>query len=270
MAVNEAVAMWIDNHCHLPADQPELVRQLIDEAAAGGVEAFVNVGCDLAGSAAAIRVARDHPSVYATVGVHPHDAKDGTEGIRDLAGGDQVVAIGECGLDYFYNHSEREVQRAVFAEQIGLAHELGLPLVIHSREAWKETFEILDVEGVPRNTVFHCFTGGPGDAEECLERGAILSFSGIVTFPSAEDLRQAAMMCPLDKMMVETDSPYLAPVPHRGKPNRPAHVAVVGEYLAQLRGVDGEHFAQLTSATTRSFYGLGTDGGVALSRGAGA
>lgn len=248
--------MWIDHHCHLPAGAPDLVETLLREAGDGGVEAFVNVGCDLEGSAKAIEVAERWPQVWATVGVHPHDAKDGIEGLRELAANPRVVAIGECGLDYHYDHSPREVQRDVFAEQIRLAHELDLPLVIHSREAWDDTFAILDSEGVPERTVFHCFTGGPEEATAVLERGAHLSFSGIVTFPSAPELREAALICPIDRMMVETDSPYLAPVPHRGKQNRPALVAVVGEFVAALRGASPEEFAAGVSDTTRRFYGL--------------
>ncbi|NLA36701.1 MAG: TatD family hydrolase [Actinobacteria bacterium] len=248
--------MWIDNHCHLPAGSPELVASLLDEAGERGIEAFVNVGCDVAGSLAAISVAEQFAQVYATVGVHPHDAKDGTAGLRELAGRDKVVAIGECGLDYYYNHSDREAQRDAFAEQIRLAHEFDKPLVIHTREAWDETFAILDAETVPAHTVFHCFTGGPAEAERCLERGAMLSFSGIVTFPSAPELREAALLCPLDHLMVETDSPYLAPVPFRGKKNRPALVAVVGEYLAELRSMSAQDLGAATSANARRFYRL--------------
>ncbi|MFN8052333.1 MAG: TatD family hydrolase [Acidimicrobiales bacterium] len=249
--------MWIDNHCHLPATDPALAAQLVTEAADGGVDALINVGCDVAGSLAAIEVARANAGVWATAGVHPHDASSGLDGLREAAAAPEVVAIGECGLDYHYNHSSRGEQRAVFAAQIALAHELDLALVIHTREAWDETFEILAAESVPARTVFHCFTGGPKEAERCLEIGALLSFSGIVTFPSAPELREAAELCPLDRMMVETDAPYLAPVPHRGRPNRPALVAVVGSAVAEVRGVDAAAVAAATSATARSFYRLG-------------
>lgn len=248
--------MWIDNHCHLPAGSPELVATLLAEAGEHGVEAFVNVGCDVAGSRDAISVAERFDSVFATAGVHPHDAKNGVAGLRELAVRHEVVAIGECGLDYHYNHSDREAQRKAFAEQIRLAHELDKPLVIHTREAWDETFELLDAETVPASTVFHCFTGGPAEAERCLERGATLSFSGIVTFPSAPELREAALLCPLDRLMVETDSPYLAPVPFRGKQNRPALVSVVGEFIAELRSMSASDLAAATTANARRFYRL--------------
>ena len=143
--------------------------------------------------------------------------------------------VGECGLDYFYDHSPRPEQRVAFAAQIQLAHERSLPLVIHTRDAWEETFDILDAEGVPERTIFHCFTGGPAEARQCLQRGAYLSFSGIVTFKTATELHDAARLCPLERMLVETDSPYLAPVPHRGKANQPAYVTHVVQALSDLR-----------------------------------
>ena len=142
------------------------------------------------------------------------------------------------------------------SQQIRLAHEFDLALVIHTREAWDETFEILAAETVPDRTVFHCFTGGPVEAERCLDLGAVLSFSGIVTFPSAPELREAALLCPLDRMMVETDAPFLAPVPHRGKPNRPALVSVVGAAIAELREIDTADLAAATWATAERFYRL--------------
>jgi TatD DNase family protein len=217
---------------------------------------MINVGTDVADSAAAIQVARAHAGVWATAGVHPHDAAGGLDGLRDLAGAPEVVAVGECGLDYHYDHSPRAEQRAAFAAQIGLAHELGKPLVIHTREAWVVTFAILASEGAPPRTVFHCFTGGPAEAERCLEIGALLSFSGIVTFPSAPELREAAVLCPLDRMMVETDAPFLTPVPHRGKPNRPALVALVGEAIAEVRDVEVTDVAAATTANALAFYAI--------------
>jgi TatD DNase family protein len=166
----------------------------------------------------------------------------------------RVVAIGECGLDYYYEHSDRPAQREAFAQQIQLAHEHGLTLVIHSRDAWDETLEILDAEGVPPQTIMHCFSGGPDEARRCVERGIYLSFSGIVTFKNAQDLRDAALFCPEDRLLIETDSPYLAPVPHRGRDNEPALVAVVGTAIAKLRGVDPEALAALTSANARAAF----------------
>ena len=150
-----------------------------------------------------------------------------------------MLAVGECGLDYHYDHSPRAVQRTAFAAQIHLAHERDLPLVIHTRDAWDDTFDDpATVEGVRERTIFHCFTGGPAEADRCLDLGAFLSFSGIVTFKSAAEVRDAARRCPADRLLIETDSPYLAPVPHRGRPNQPAYVRHVGEYVATLRGED--------------------------------
>ena len=146
--------------------------------------------------------------------------------------------MGECGLDYHYDHSPRAVQRAILRRPDGLAHEHDLALVIHTREAWDDTFAVLDAEGVPERTVFHCFTGGPDEAQACLDRGGYLSFSGIVTFRRPTTCAAAAALCPLDRALVETDSPYLAPVPHRGRPNRPALVPVVGAARGRGDGRD--------------------------------
>jgi TatD DNase family protein len=244
---------FTDNHCHLdPANAAELVA----EARAAGVERLISVGTAVEHSRQMIAIAQQHQGVWATAGVHPHDAKDGLAGLRELVDDETVVAVGECGLDYHYDHSPRDVQRSVFAEQIALAHERTLPLVIHSREAWDDTFAILDREGVPARTVFHCFTGGVTEAAEALARGCHLSFSGIVTFPSATDLQDAARRCPLDRLMVETDAPYLAPIPHRGRRNRPAWVVAVAEQVALLQERPLEAVAAASWATAEAFYGL--------------
>jgi TatD DNase family protein len=248
---------WIDDHCHLHRDVAVADEQ-VAAAAAAGVERLITVGCDLGQSADYIDIARRHPgSVWATVGVHPHDAKDGLGGIEALLGEPEVVAVGECGLDFHYDHSPRDQQAEVFAAQIALAHQHDLALVIHTREAWPETFDILAAEGVPPRTVFHCFSGGPEEAGRCLDLGAVLSFSGIVSFPSATELHDAARACPLDRLLVETDSPYLAPVPHRGKRNQPGWVPLVGEAVARLRGVPPEEVATATWATAERVYRLG-------------
>jgi len=247
------MTIWIDNHCHLGDD----AQDAIDAAAAVGVRKFVDVGCDLATSTACVARAAAHEPVYATVGLHPHEAKHGLGGLEELLNEPWVIAVGECGLDYHYDHSPRDRQRDMFAAQIALAHRHELPLVIHTREAWQETFEILDEHGVPARTIFHCFTGGPDEATACLERGAFLSFSGIVSFKSAKEVQEAAQLCPLDKLLVETDSPYLAPVPHRGKTNQPAWVSVVGEAIATLRNDSVTNVATATwDNTHRAYPGL--------------
>lgn len=246
---------WTDNHCHLV---PGLeATEAVAEAAAVGVERLVVVGTDAQQSRESIRVAQTHDGVWATVGVHPHDATQGIDGILDLLDEPEVVAVGECGLDYHYDHSPRPAQRTVFAQQIALAHERDLPLVIHTREAWDDTFDILASEGMPARTVFHCFTGGEPEAERALEIGASLSFSGIVTFPNAQEVRDAAARCPLDRVLVETDSPYLTPVPHRGQRNRPALVALVGEAVAAAKDVPVAEVAEASWANAERFYGLG-------------
>jgi TatD DNase family protein len=247
---------WADDHCHLPQD-PTYAAPVIEEAATGGVERMITVGCDVGQSRAYAELAAAHPGrVWATAGVHPHDAKDGIDGLEELLALPGVVAVGECGLDYHYDHSPRDVQREMFAAQIAMAHRHDTVLVIHTREAWDDTFSILDAEGVPERTVFHCFSGGAAEARRCLDLGAHLSFSGIVTFPSATDLREAAALCPADRLLVETDSPYLAPVPHRGKKNKPAWVAAVGAGVAEARGQRVEAVAEATWWNTERVYRL--------------
>ena len=182
---------WADSHCHLPAAAEESAA-LVADARAADVSLLVAIGTDAGETRAAIANARAHDRVWATAGLHPHDAQQGVDTLVPLLAEPEVVAVGECGLDYHYDHSPRDVQRAVFAAQIGLAHERGLALVIHTREAWDDTFAILTAEGVPERTVFHCFTGGADEARRALDVGAHLSFSGIVTFKGANDPRAAA------------------------------------------------------------------------------
>jgi TatD DNase family protein len=247
---------WIDDHCHLHRDVAQADGQ-VAAAEEAGVERLITVGCDVGQSADYIDIARRHPGrVWATVGVHPHDAKGGLGGMEALLGEPEVVAVGECGLDFHYDHSPRDQQAEVFAAQIALAHAYDLALVIHTREAWPETFDILAAEGVPERTVFHCFTGGPDEARRCLDLGAVLSFSGIVSFPSATDLHEAARACPLDRLLAETDSPYLAPVPFRGKKNQPAWVVHVAAALAEVKGVALEDVASATWDTAHAVYRL--------------
>ncbi len=250
---------WTDSHCHIrlaTTDGRATDEDAVAEARAAGVDRLVTVGTDAAQSAAAIEVARGHEGVWATVGLHPHDAIQGVDSLTGLFDDPTVVAVGECGLDYHYDHSPKDVQRAAFGAQIALAHERGLALVIHTREAWADTWGILAAEGVPARTVFHCFTGGPDEARRCLDLGACLSFSGIVTFKGAPEVREAAALCPSDRLMVETDSPFLAPVPHRGQPNRPAWVTVVGTAIATLRGETVAEVERATSATAGHLFGL--------------
>jgi len=227
---------WTDSHCHVPYEG--IGTDVIELARQAGVTRMVDIGTDADQSAAAVEVAQANDGVWATVGLHPHDAKNGVDTIVHLLGEAKVVGIGECGLDYHYDHSPRPAQREAFAAQIALAKAHDLALVIHTREAWDDTFAILRSEGVPERTVFHCFTGGPAEARLALDLGTHLSFSGIVTFKTADDPRAAAALCPLDRLLVETDSPFLAPVPHRGEKNQPAYVTVVGAAIAAVKGID--------------------------------
>ncbi len=252
---------WVDSHAHLSSlsIDPDVA---LARARAAGVAAVVCVGTDVASSRAAIDLAARHGDVVASVGLHPHDADridDEWAGIVALAATTGVVAVGETGLDFHYRYAPAERQEDAFRRHIGLAKSRGLALVVHSRDAWDDTFRILEDEGPPPRTVLHCFTGGPVEAQRALDLGAWLSFSGIVSFRNAEDVRAAAAHTPLDRMLVETDSPYLAPVPHRGAENEPALVPVVG---AALAGAAGHGEAQVAAATATSartvFAGLAT------------
>lgn len=226
---------YVDTHCHLYDTRGVPMEDVIEAARAAGVTTMIDVGCDADTTARAIATASAHAGIHATAGLHPHESVHGIETILPFVDDPHVIAIGECGLDYYYDHSPRDAQRAVFAAQIQIAHERSLPLVIHTRDAWADTFDILAAEGTPAHTIFHCFTGGVDEARRCLDIGAHLSFSGIVTFKSSTDVQAAARMCPIDRLLAETDSPYLAPVPHRGRPNQPAFVTHVVRHLADLR-----------------------------------
>jgi TatD DNase family protein len=244
---------WFDSHCHIQDDPGAVAR-----ARAEGTEWMVVVGTDRAESEAAIALAAANEGVWATVGLHPHDAKDGVDTVADLLDRPGVVAVGECGLDYHYDNSPRPVQRDAFAEQIRLARQHDLALVIHTREAWDDTFAILETEGAPERTVFHCFSGGPSEAEMCLALGASLSFSGVVTFKSADDVRAAAAICPLDRLLVETDSPFLTPVPLRGRPNEPGLVRLVGAGVARAKGVSEESVEQASARNAGRLFRIDT------------
>ena len=260
--------VWADPHCHLYDARVGTLDHALHAAVGAGVTRMVTVGCDVETTTSAVRDAAagflQGFDVWATAGAHPHDAVHGTSFIEPLlavAAELRIVGVGECGLDYFYDHSPRDVQRAVFAEQIRLAHAYKLPLVIHTREAWDDTFAVLQDEGVPSSTIFHCFTGGPSEAQACLALGpgVVLSFSGIVTFPSAQPLRDAAALTPLDRLTVETDSPYLAPIPFRGKANTPAYVPYVGAKIAEVKGISVEEVERATWANVARFFRLPTD-----------
>jgi TatD DNase family protein len=244
-----------DSHCHLDDRKFDHDREaVIERALAAGVELMLAVGTgdgppDLESG---IRLAERYPFIHASVGVHPHDAGKATAGtmrrVRELARHPKVAAIGEIGLDYHYDFSPRERQRAVFEEQLAIAREAGKPVIIHTREAWEDTMRLL---GPGQPGIMHCFSGGPEQARLCLGLGFHLSFAGIVTYPKALNVREAAKITPLDRLLVETDCPYLAPVPHRGKRNEPAYVVETARQIAALRGCSLEELAQATTANFR-------------------
>ena len=257
---------WIDSHCHLDDSKFDEDRaQVIERARAAGVDVMLAIGTgsgppDLE---AAIRLADEYPFFHATVGVHPHDAakagEETFERLHTLAAHPKVVAIGEIGLDYHYDISPRDVQRDVFARQLSLAAEAGKPIVIHTREAWDDTLAVIG-GALPHGGIMHCFTGDAAQARQALDRGFHLSFGGVLTFPKAEAVREAARLTPDDRLLVETDCPYLAPVPHRGKRNEPAFLVDTARRLAAVRGASVERIAELT---TRNFARLCLRGGVA-------
>jgi TatD DNase family protein len=214
---------------------------------------------------AGLRERSDGFGSWATAGLHPHDASAGpraleeVEAVIDAANREHpgvVVAVGECGLDYHYDHSPRAEQREAFEAQIALASARRLTIVVHTRAAWDDTIDILRSSGMPERVVIHCFTGGPEEARRCLDLGAYLSFSGIVTFKGAPEVREAAILCPSERLLVETDAPFLAPVPFRGKPNRPAWVAIVGEAVAEARGEDPTALAMSSSEAAFNAFGI--------------
>lgn len=250
--------MFIDTHTHIHGPEFDADRDLaLTRARSTGVEVCIAVGTDVADSQRAVELAGKHPDVFAAVGVHPHEAAgitaDGLEGMARLAGSERVVAWGEIGLDYYYEHSPKDVQRERFADQMAIANRLDLPLIIHTRDAWDDTFRILDKKP-HRGGVFHCFTGEREHAEGAISRGFFVSFSGIVTFAKAQALQAVATHVPLDRVLIETDCPFLAPVPNRGKRNEPAFVSLVAQKLAELRGVPVEKIARCSRENTRRCF----------------
>lgn len=256
--------MLIDTHCHLdPANCPEGPDAAIERARAAGVVALVvvGVGADLGPARHAVALASRRSDVFAVVGVHPHDASALDRAmfaeLGELAAHPRVVAVGEAGLDYHYLHSPRDVQLRVFRQMIGLARDVDKPVVVHTREAAADTLDVLMQESARDvGGILHCFTEDRAFAERALDLGFDLSFSGIVTFKSAHELQAVAAWAPADRVLVETDSPYLAPVPFRGKRCEPAYVAHTARFIAALRGEPFEVFAERTSHNAIRRLGL--------------
>ncbi len=252
--------MLIDSHCHLEyeglvEDQPNV----LERARAVGVGGFLNISTRRSEWAQVVGTAEREPDVWASVGIHPHEADQhadlGAEVLREATDNPRVVAIGETGLDYYYDKSDRQVQRDLFRMHIGVAREVQLPVVIHTRDAEDDTAEILADElgkGV-FPALIHCFTASEEFGRKVLDMGLTISLSGIVTFKNARELQEIAVKVPADRLLVETDSPFLAPVPHRGKSCEPAYVRNTAEFVAGLRD---EPFEQLAATTTRNFFSL--------------
>ena len=252
----------IDTHCHLTnARLAGQTQRVLDAAREAGVVGVICASSDIDESRKALALADSNTDVWFIAGVHPHEAKDVQERyltqLQELLGHPRCVGAGEIGLDYHYDFSPRDAQRGVFAGQLALASELGKPIVIHTREAFDDTLAILRESGVDGGrVVFHSFTEGPDNARRALDFGATISFSGIVTFANAQDVRASALLVPQDRLLVETDAPYLSPEPVRKmKTNEPANVAHVCRFLAQLRGVPADDLAQATTANAKKFFG---------------
>ena len=257
-----AEASLIDSHCHLDnAEFNDDRDAVIERALEAGVEHMMAIGTgdgppDLE---AALRLAEKYPAFYATVGIHPHDAAKATPGdfqrFSELLAHRKVLAVGEIGLDYHYDFSPREVQKSAFIEQMGIAASAKKPIVIHTREAWEDTLALIERHWTPHaiGGIMHCFSGGPEEAHRAIDLGFYLSFGGIVTFPKALAVQEAAKSTPRDRILIETDAPYLAPVPKRGKRNEPALMVHTARKLAELRG---ESYEELCNTTTENFRRL--------------
>jgi len=254
-AMTARAAGWIDSHCHLQSLPAEDLERLLDEAREGGVCGFLVPATSLADAGAVLAIAHRHPDVWCALGVHPHEAASWQAGddrrLAALLGDSRVVAVGECGLDFHYDHAPREVQAAVLRAQWRLAIECDLPAVVHNRASDEAMLEVLrEPEFASLRADFHSFAGSDAMLDELLGRGAMIGFSGMVTFAKADNIRHLLARVPDERLLLETDTPYLAPAPHRGKPNRPGWVALVGERIATERGWPIE---QAKATTTRNF-----------------
>ncbi len=256
--------MFIDSHCHIDclkgAEDSAIVNQYLQDAQAEGVDSFLCVSIDWESYPQVQKIAEDHENVFASIGVHPNHHQGHEPTVEDLlekAKHPKVVAIGETGLDYFRTEGDVEWQRQRFRTHISAAKQCQKPLIIHTREAREDTIRILQEEDAHQaGGVMHCFTESWEMAQAAMEMNFYISFSGIVTFKTATELKEVAKKVPLDRMLIETDSPYLAPVPHRGKQNQPAYVKLVAEHIAELRGLTVQEIAE---QTTENFYRLFAD-----------
>jgi TatD DNase family protein len=250
----------IDTHAHLDFDNYDQDREeVFNRAREIGVEKIVNIGADLEGSRRVVELAEKYDDVYASVGIHPHEADtvndESLAEIKALADFPKVKAIGECGLDFYYDNSPREIQKEAFKKQLQLALELKLPVVVHSREAAAETLAILDeIADFAENLIFHCYAYGPVEIEEIIKRDYYVAFGGLITFNSAQPIRDALKKMPLDRILLETDAPYLTPAPYRGKRNEPAYLEHIVKKAAAIKGIRAEEMGKITTENAERIY----------------
>lgn len=254
--------MLIDSHVHLDDIKFDGDRHiLIENFKNNNIELVINIGADLKSSVASVDLANKYPNIYAAIGVHPHSAKEVNtmvmEQLKELALNEKVIAIGEIGLDYYYDNSPRDIQRKWFIEQLKLAKELDLPVIIHTRDAMGETFDILknNQNGNVRG-VLHCYSGSSEMALEYIKMGFYISLGGPVTFKNARLVREVAEAVPLDKLLIETDCPYLTPEPYRGKRNEPVYVKYVAEKIAEVKKISYDELVKATNRNTKKLFGI--------------
>ena len=252
--------IFIDSHAHLQwEDYQETRDKIIENARKANLKYILNIGTTLETSRQSVELSRKHDDIFASVGIHPHEAKafDKTalEALEALANDPKVIAIGETGLDFFYEHAPKEIQISAFREQIALAKALHLPISVHCRNAFANCFKLIE-EINWHNGVFHCFTGTLEEATQAIALGFYVSISGIVTFKKARDLQHAVQKIPLEKMLIETDCPYLAPEPFRGKKNEPAYVTYVAQKIAELKNISLENVAETTTQNAIDLFGF--------------
>lgn len=252
--------MLFDSHAHIDDSRFDSDRlETIERARENGVTGIINIGADMASSARSVALAQAHKGIYAAVGIHPHDAKAAVDADYDqmaqwVGSEAKVVAIGEIGLDYYYDLSPRDVQQDVFIRHIDLARQLGKPIIIHDRDAHGDVMNIIKKEAKGIIGIFHCYSGSLEMAKEVLKLGFYVSFAGPVTFAKSTKLKEIAAAVPLERLLVETDSPYLTPHPHRGRRNEPAHVRLVAEEIARLRSLSLEAVAEATTNNVKQLF----------------
>ena len=255
--------MLIDSHAHLEMREFDSDREeVIKRAREAEVDFIITVGINLEFSLKAVNLAQKHENIYAAIGVHPHDVANADnsayDALKELAHRQKVVAYGEIGLDFFRNISSQEKQIEVFGLQLELAQELNLPVIIHDREAHEQTLKMVKASSVRRG-VFHCFSGDYAMAKQCIDLGFYISIPGVVTFDKAKTIQDVAECVPLSSLLLETDAPYLAPVPHRGKRNEPSFIIHTAKKVAEIKKVSWEEVAQVTACNTMTLFGINTN-----------